>query len=113
MFLRPNSVDEHVHGLLEDMHSILEDVRKHQLQISNAQCATMERLLKVVCQLIKKQSKMVKKQSDTLRELMLGNHTRQLQYEATLTAIAEQQAQMMDALAKMSDDAGFVKLDHG
>lgn len=104
MFQQPSSTDEHVHAVLEEMHSILEDVRKHQLQISNAQCMTMERLLKAVC-------KMVKKQGKLLKEVMIGNRTRQLHYEATLTAIAEQQRQIIDALRKFSDDYAFVQLD--
>lgn len=104
MFLQPNSTDEHVHSVLEEMHYILEDVRKHQLQISNAQCKTMETLLKAI-------RKMVKKQSKVLKEVMIGNRTRQLHYEATLTAIAEQQRQILEALAKFTDDNAFVQLD--
>ena len=57
MFLQPNSTDEHVHSVLEEMHSILEDVRKHQLQISNAQCKTMETLLKAFARWSKNRAK--------------------------------------------------------
>lgn len=103
MFLKPSSTDEHVHSVLEEMHSVLENVRKHQLQISNAQCATMERLLKAI-------RKVVKKQSKVLKEVMIGNRTRQLHYEGTLTAIAEQQRHILEALAKFTDDNAFVQL---
>ena len=104
MFLSTSSTDDHVHSVLEDMHSILEDVRKHQLQISNTQCMTMERLLKAL-------KKMVKKQSKMLKEVMIGNRTRQLHYEATLSAIAQQQQQIIDVLSKFSEDNAFVQLE--
>jgi hypothetical protein len=64
----------------------------------------MERLLKAI-------RKMVKRQSKVLKEVMIGNRTRQLHYEATLTAIAEQQRQIIEAFAKFTDDNAFVQLE--
>ena len=98
MFLRPSCVDEHVHVLLEEIYNILESVKKHQLHISNAQCQSMEELIKVLGQLVKKQSKM-------LQEIMIGNHTRQLHYEATLNVLAEQQRQVLELLTKWSENS--------
>jgi len=98
MFTRPSCVDEHIHVLLEEIYSILESVKKHQLRISSAQCQSMEELIKVLGRLVEKQSKM-------LQEVMIGNRTRQLHYEATLNVLAEQQRQVLELLTKWSENS--------
>ena len=104
MFLSPTSVDEHVHALLEEIHGILEDVRNHQLKISNAQCQSMEELLKVLRRMIDKQGKM-------LNEVLLGNRVRQLQYEGTLNALAEQQQKVLNLLEKWTTENCFININ--
>ena len=104
MFLHPNSVDEHLHALLEEIHGIIEDVRAHQLRISNAQCKTMEELLKVLRKMIEKQGKM-------LEEVLLGNRVRQLQYESTLDALAQQQRKIIEILEKWNLENNFITLN--
>ena len=104
MFLSPTSVDEHVHALLEEIHGILEDVRAHQLKISNAQCKSMEELLKVLRRMIDKQGKM-------LNEVLLGNRVRQLQYEGTLNALAEQQQKVLNLLEKWTTENCFININ--
>ena len=104
MFLHPNSVDEHLHALLEEIHGIIEDMRAHQLRISDAQCKTMEELLKVLRKMIEKQGKM-------LEEVLLGNRVRQLQYESTLDALAQQQRKIIEILEKWNLENNFITLN--
>ena len=104
MFLSPTSVDEHVHALLEEIHGILEDVRAHQLKIRNAQCQSMEELLKALRRMIDKQGKM-------LTEVLLGNRVRQLQYEGTLDALAKQQEKVMDLIEKWTTENCFINVN--
>lgn len=104
MFLSPISVDEHVHVLLEEIHGILETVRAHQLHISNSQCKSMEELLNVLRKMVDKQGKM-------LKEVLLGNRVRQLQYESTLDALAQQQQKIIEMLEKWNSENNFITLD--
>lgn len=98
MFTNPSCVDEHVHVLLEEIHSILASVKKHQLRISEAQCKSMDELVKVLGRLVDKQGKV-------LNEVLVGNHMRQLHYETTLNVLAEQQRQMIELLTKWSENS--------
>ena len=53
---------------------------------------------------------MVKKQSKVLKEVMIGNRTRQLHYEAP-DGHRRATATDIEALAKFTDDNAFVQLD--
>lgn len=85
--------DEHVHCLLEEIHSILTSVREHQQRITNEQAKTMDAAVEVL-------GKMVERQGKMLKELKVNTHMRQIQYEATLNILAEQQRQMIELLEK-------------
>ena len=98
MFTNPSCVDEHVHALLEEIYGILASVKKHQLRISEAQCKSMDELVKVLGRLVDKQGKV-------LNEVLVGNNMRQLQYETTLNVLAEQQRQMIELLTKWSENS--------
>ena len=88
----------HINSLLLELRSMLGHIKKHQLRISDAQCKSMDELVKVVSQLVKKQEKV-------LEEVLLGNRVRQLHYEATLNILAEQQQKMLGVLEKTMEES--------
>jgi hypothetical protein len=99
MFCSPAvQVDEHVHALLEEIFQILASVRKTQLNISQNQCKSMEAAVRVLTSMLNKQSKMIE-------ELKINSNMRQLQYEATLNILAEQQRQTIELLEKHFKDS--------
>lgn len=61
------------------------------------QCTTIETVLSVL-------QKMVKKQGKLLEEIRVSGNMRQLQYEALLNILAEQQRQTIDLLEKHTND---------
>lgn len=91
------STEEHVSYLLEEIYSVLADVKKHQMEVSMKQCTTIETVLSVL-------QKMVKKQGKLLEEIRVSGNMRQLQYEALLNILAEQQRQTIDLLEKHTND---------
>jgi len=104
MFTNPSCVDEHVHLLLEEIYDILNSVKKHQMRISEAQCKSMDELVKVLGRLVEKQGKM-------LKEVLVGHHMRQLHYETTLNVLAEQQRQVIELLTKWSENS-FINVNN-
>ena len=85
--------DQRVHSALNEMRRILEDVKKHQMQISEKQCRSMDELVNVLGGMLKRQGKL-------LKEVLIGNRIRQIQYETTLNVLAEQQRQTIELLKR-------------
>ena len=101
MFCSPQT-DEHVHSLLEEVFEILASVRKTQMNITQTQCKSMEAAVRVLTSMLEKQSKMIE-------ELKINSNMRQLQYEATLNILAEQQRQTIELLEKHFNES-FVSI---
>ena len=101
MFCSPQ-IDEHVHSLLEEIFQILASVRKTQMNITQTQCKSMDAAVRVLSGMIDKQSKMIE-------ELKINSNMRQLQYEATLNILAEQQRQTIELLEKHFNES-FVSI---
>ena len=101
MFCSPQT-DEHVHSLLEEIFQILASVRKTQMNITQTQCKSMDAAVRVLSGMIDKQSKMIE-------ELKINSNMRQLQYEATLNILAEQQRQTIELLEKHFNES-FVSI---
>ena len=85
--------DQRVHSPLNEMRRILEDVKNHQMQISEKQCRSMDELVNVLGGMLKRQGKL-------LKEVLIGNRIRQIQYETTLNVLAEQQRQTIELLKR-------------
>ena len=72
------------------------------MNITQTQCKSMDAAVRVLSGMIDKQSKMIE-------ELKINSNMRQLQYEATLNILAEQQRQTIELLEKHFNES-FVSI---